>query len=100
MNRYGWRRSREYEFTIDDKVLKDILLQMYYPQSPYEFSILPPEILGSVYERFLGKAITLTKSTGPKFSTNLRFAKQVGSIIRPLILLITLSKTGAEASRP
>ena len=48
--------------TIDDNVLKDILLQMYYPLSPYEFSILPPEILGSVYERFLGKAITLTKS--------------------------------------
>jgi type I restriction-modification system DNA methylase subunit len=47
--------------TIDDKVLKPILANLYYPQSPYEFSVLPPEILGNVYEQFLGKVIRLTK---------------------------------------
>ena len=26
---------------IDDKVLKDIIEHLYYPQSPYEFSVLP-----------------------------------------------------------
>jgi hypothetical protein len=31
---------------LDDDVLKDILSQLYPPQSPYEFSILPAEILG------------------------------------------------------
>ncbi|MBI3025438.1 MAG: N-6 DNA methylase, partial [Candidatus Tectomicrobia bacterium] len=46
---------------IDDKVLKDILASLYMPACPYEFSVLPPEILGSAYERFLGKVITLTK---------------------------------------
>jgi len=46
---------------IDDKVLKPILLNLYYPQSPYEFSVLPAEILGNVYEQFLGKVITLSK---------------------------------------
>ncbi len=45
---------------IDDKVLKPILLNLYYPQSPYEFSVLPAEILGNVYEQFLGKVIRLT----------------------------------------
>jgi hypothetical protein len=30
---------------------------LYYPESPYEFTA---DILGSVYERFLGKVITLT----------------------------------------
>jgi len=45
---------------IDDKDLKWILHSLYYPQSPYEFSVLPPEILGNVYEQFLGKVITLT----------------------------------------
>jgi hypothetical protein len=45
---------------VDDKVLKPILTSLYYPQSPYEFSVLPPEILGHVYERFLGKVIRLT----------------------------------------
>ncbi len=46
--------------TIDDKPLKDILRSLYYPESPYEFSVLPAEILGQVYEQFLGKVIRLT----------------------------------------
>jgi hypothetical protein len=35
---------------IDDKVLNEILKNLYYPESPYEFSVLPVEILGHVYE--------------------------------------------------
>jgi predicted type IV restriction endonuclease len=46
--------------TIDDKPLKDILKRLYYPDSPYEFSVLPADILGQVYEQFLGKVIRLT----------------------------------------
>lgn len=44
---------------IDDDVLRPILKNLYYPTSPYEFSVLPLDILGGVYERFLGKAIRL-----------------------------------------
>jgi len=45
---------------MDDKTLKPILAGLYYPDSPYEFSVLPTEILGQVYEQFLGKVIRLT----------------------------------------
>jgi predicted type IV restriction endonuclease len=45
---------------IDDKPLKQILKGLYYPDSPYEFSVLPIDILGQVYEQFLGKVIRLT----------------------------------------
>jgi predicted type IV restriction endonuclease len=45
---------------IDDKTLKEILHSLYYPESPYEFSVLPADILGRVYEQFLGKIIRLT----------------------------------------
>ncbi|HUS70396.1 MAG TPA: N-6 DNA methylase, partial [Anaerolineae bacterium] len=45
---------------MDDRTLKPILAGLYYPDSPYEFSVLPPEILGQVYEQFLGKVIRLT----------------------------------------
>jgi len=41
--------------SIDDKVLKEIIGNLYYPKSPYAFSVLPIEILGQVYEKFLGK---------------------------------------------
>ncbi|HDQ41920.1 MAG TPA: restriction endonuclease subunit R [Desulfonatronum sp.] len=46
---------------VDDKVLKDIFRRLYYPDCPYEFSVLPAEILGHVYERFLGSVIRLTE---------------------------------------
>ena len=42
---------------IDDKIFKNIIEGLYYPDCPYEFSILPVEILGSIYEQFLGKTI-------------------------------------------
>ncbi len=45
---------------IDDKPLKEIIRHLYYPDSPYEFSVLPADILGQVYEQFLGKVIRLT----------------------------------------
>lgn len=43
---------------IDDKVLTPLLRSLYYPRSPYAFSVLPADILGQVYEQFLGKVIT------------------------------------------
>ncbi|MGH7808411.1 MAG: Eco57I restriction-modification methylase domain-containing protein, partial [Thermodesulfobacteriota bacterium] len=46
--------------SIDDKLLKEIIRNLYYPDSPYEFSVLPADILGHVYEQFLGKVIRLT----------------------------------------
>jgi adenine-specific DNA-methyltransferase len=41
---------------VDNKVLKDIIDSLY-DDCPYEFSMLPIEILGNIYEKFLGKTI-------------------------------------------
>ncbi len=46
--------------TIDDAVLKSVVTRLYYPDSPYEFSVLPIDVLGQVYEQFLGKVIRLS----------------------------------------
>lgn len=48
------------DLVIDDEPIKRIITSFYYPDSPYEFSVLPIEILGQVYEQFLGKVIHLT----------------------------------------
>lgn len=46
---------------IDDKIIKPIIQNLYFEfGSPYHFGVLPVEILGTVYERFLGKVIRLT----------------------------------------
>ncbi len=49
------------KLVISDKVLNRIISTLYYPKSPFEFSVIGVEILGSVYEQFLGKVIRLTK---------------------------------------
>ncbi len=58
------RKSSPDELTtaiqIDDKPLQDIIKRLYYPKCPYEFSVLGVDILGNVYEQFLGKVIRLT----------------------------------------
>lgn len=46
---------------VDDAILQRLVRRLYYPDSPYEFSILPAEILGQVYEQFLGKVIVVTE---------------------------------------
>jgi N-6 DNA Methylase len=43
-----------------DEPLNRIVGRLYYPDSPYEFSVLPARILGHVYEQFLGRVIRLT----------------------------------------
>jgi len=47
------------QIKISNKTLKTIINQLYYPECPYEFSVLSVEILGSAYEQFLGKTITI-----------------------------------------
>ncbi|MBL7074154.1 N-6 DNA methylase [candidate division KSB1 bacterium] len=48
------------DLEIDNRVLKEIIENLYYPKSPYQFDVLGVELLGSIYERFLGKTLRLT----------------------------------------
>lgn len=44
---------------ISDDVLHGIIAELYYPQSPYTFAIVETEVLGQIYEQFLGEVITV-----------------------------------------
>ncbi|HUV02551.1 MAG TPA: N-6 DNA methylase [Desulfobacteria bacterium] len=68
---------------IDDKVLKTIIQHLYYPESPYEFSVLGVEILGNVYEQFLGKVIRLTAGHQAKVETKPEVKKAGGVYYTP-----------------
>ena len=72
---------------IDDKVLKDIFDNLYYPQSPYEFSVLPADILGHVYERFLGKVIRLTPGRQVKIEEKPEVRKAGGVFYTPTYIV-------------
>ncbi|MCI0621405.1 MAG: N-6 DNA methylase [Acidobacteria bacterium] len=72
---------------IDDKVLKDIISRLYYPQSPYEFSVFPAEILGQVYEQFLGKVIRLTAGHQAKVEEKPEVKKAGGIYYTPAYIV-------------
>lgn len=72
---------------IDDKVLKDIIKGLYPPESPYEFSVFPAEILGQVYEQFLGKVIRLTAGHQAKVEEKPEVKKAGGVYYTPAYIV-------------
>lgn len=72
---------------IDDKILKDIIGRLYYPCSPYEFSVFPTEILGQVYEQFLGKVIRLTSGHQAKIEKKPEVKKAGGVYYTPAYIV-------------
>ena len=73
---------------VDDKVLKPILQSLYFAHgSPYHFGVLPVEILGTVYERFLGKVIRLTAGHQAKVEQKPEVRKAGGVYYTPAYIV-------------
>jgi len=68
---------------VDDRITDELLANLYFPDSPYEFSVLPASILGQVYEQFLGKTISLTKSRKVKIEEKPAVRKAGGVYYTP-----------------
>jgi hypothetical protein len=86
-NRYEAPDTLTPHLIIDDKVLKDIIKSLYYPSSPYEFSVLPADILGHVYEQFLGKVIRLTAGHQAKVEDKPEVKKAGGVYYTPTYIV-------------
>jgi len=86
-------RGRADTFTtgldVDDKVLKDIIKDLYYP-SPYIFSLIPDDILGQIYEQFLGKVIRLTAGGNAKVEEKPEVRKAGGVYYTPTFIVDTI----------
>ncbi len=72
---------------VDDDKLSAILADLYYPQSPYEFSVLGADTLGNVYEQFLGKVIRLTPSHQAKVEEKPEVKKAGGVYYTPTYIV-------------
>lgn len=46
-------------FDLSCDVIKDMIEDLYYPQSPYLFNIIEPNLLGKIYEMFLTEQLVL-----------------------------------------
>lgn len=71
------------DLVVDDAPLKEIISEMYSPKSPYNFDAIPAEILGKVYEQFLGKVIRLTESGRAKVEEKPEVRKAGGIYYTP-----------------
>lgn len=69
--------------TVENKVLKSVINELYYPECPYEFSVMPIEILGSAYEQFLGKVIRITQGHHAKIEEKPEVRKAGGVYYTP-----------------
>ena len=72
---------------LDDPLLRDILRGLYYPDSPYVFSRLPADVLGHVYEQFLGKVIRLTEGHRAKVEDKPEVKKAGGVYYTPTYIV-------------
>jgi hypothetical protein len=92
---FHFRKERERDIpdeltpglSMDDKVLKGIISRLYYPECPYEFSVLPADILGQVYEQFLGKVIRLTPGHQAKVEDKPEVKKAGGVYYTPTYIV-------------
>jgi len=94
---------------IDNKTIKSIIQELYYPLSPYEFSVIPVEILGNAYEQFLGKVIRLTPGHQAKIEEKPEVRKAGGVYYTPQYIVeyivnntvgkLIEGKTPAEVSK-
>jgi len=68
---------------IENKIIRTIINELYYPECPYEFSVLSVEILGSAYEQFLGKVIRITPAHHAKIEEKPAVRKAGGVYYTP-----------------
>jgi hypothetical protein len=73
---------------VDDNALKPILQSLYFEHGcPYHFGVMPVEILGTVYERFLGKVIRLTAGHQAKVEEKPEVRKAGGVYYTPAYIV-------------
>ena len=76
------------KLAVDDKVFKPILESLYFAHgSPYHFGVMPVEILGTVYERFLGNVIRLSAGHHAKVELKPEVRKAGGVYYTPAYIV-------------
>jgi type I restriction-modification system DNA methylase subunit len=68
---------------IDNKVLKIIINELYFPLCNFDFRVMPVEVLGNAYEQFLGKVIRTTPARSVKIEEKPEVRKAGGVFYTP-----------------
>jgi type I restriction-modification system DNA methylase subunit len=71
------------DVVVENRILKSIISELYYPLCPYVFTVIDVEILGNAYEQFLGKRITLSSGHRAKIELTPAVRKAGGVYYTP-----------------
>lgn len=68
---------------VSDESLRTIVGRLYYPE-PYEFSVMPADILGRIYEQFLGERIVVKPDRSVEIELKPEHRKSSGVYYTPV----------------
>lgn len=81
-----------HEVEIDSDVLIEIFSELYFPQSPYDFSVVDPTILSQIYERFLAQKIFIESGDTFHIMESPEVAASNGVVPTPKIIVEQIVK--------
>lgn len=72
---------------IDSEVLIGIFNELYFPLSPYDFSVVDPTILSQIYEKFLGSRIVMGEGRQLSLAEEPEVAASNGVVPTPKLIV-------------
>ncbi|RCR71256.1 Eco57I restriction-modification methylase domain-containing protein [Larkinella punicea] len=73
--------------SINTATLVDIFNELYYPQSPYDFSVIDPAILSQIYEHYLGNRIAVSDTGSVAIVAEAEIAASDGVVPTPKVIV-------------
>lgn len=77
---------------LKSEILIDIFNELYYPQSPYDFSVVDPTILSQIYERYLGSRIAIVNERQISIVEEPEVAASNGVVPTPKLIVQNIVK--------
>jgi len=81
---------------LKSEILIDIFNELYYPQSPYDFSVVDPTILSQIYERYLGSKIAIGNERQISIVEEPEVAASSGVVPTPKLIVKNIVKETLE----
>ena len=77
---------------LKSEILINIFNELYYPQSPYDFSVVDPTILSQIYERYLGSKIAIVSEKQISIVEEPEVAASSGVVPTPKLIVQNIVK--------
>lgn len=77
---------------LNSEILIGIFNELYYPQSPYDFSVVDPTILSQIYERYLGSKIAIVNDKQISIVEEPEVAASSGVVPTPKLIVQNIVK--------